>query len=107
MNSEKKPPGQDIFCTPENGVFLATKPYTELDTSQRKIRLVKLLPISRNGFIECELLPKTSLAEAQGNYSALSYGAGDARETNTIRLNGVECNVFANLRHALVQARLF
>ncbi|WAO93306.1 HET domain-containing protein [Fusarium falciforme] len=100
-------PGHDIFCTPENSNFLSGTPYSALDPTQREIRLLKVLPDSGSGFVECELLPSAPIAEVRGKYLALSYCAGDPRNTEIILVNGVKCNVFANLCHALTCARHF
>ncbi|KAF5647961.1 heterokaryon incompatibility 6 OR allele [Fusarium sp. NRRL 52700] len=96
-----EPPGHDIFCTPENSEFLSKVHYKELNASDREIRLLKILPSSRSGFIEYELLPNVKLADMHKQYLALSYCAGDARKTKPIMVNGARCNVFANLHHAL------
>ncbi|CAJ0550919.1 Ff.00g108490.m01.CDS01 [Fusarium sp. VM40] len=99
------PPGHDIFCTPENSEFLLKVPYQDLDATRREIRLLKILPDSGSGFIECELLPSISLHRVYKQYRALSYCAGDARNTKPILVNGARCNVFANLHHALTVVR--
>ncbi|KAF5692021.1 heterokaryon incompatibility 6 OR allele [Fusarium circinatum] len=96
-----EPPGHDIFCTPENSEFLSKVHYRDLNTSDREIRLLKILPNSGSGFIECELSPSVKLADVHKQYLALLYCAGDARNTKPILVNGVKCNVFANLHHAL------
>lgn len=103
----KNLPGHDIFCTPENSSFLSKVPYKTLDPTRREIRLLKVLPDSGSGFVECELLPSAPIAELRGKYLALSYCAGNARNTETILVNGAKCNVFANLCHALTCARHF
>ncbi|KAJ4267158.1 hypothetical protein NW762_003258 [Fusarium torreyae] len=100
-------PGHDIFCTPENSDFLSKVPYRELDATKREIRLLKILPDSGSGFVECELLPSVRLADVRKQYLALSYCAGDARNTKTIIVNGARCNVFANLHHALRAVRRY
>jgi hypothetical protein len=99
------PPGHDIFCTPENSEFLSKVPYQDLSATKREIRLLKILPDSGSGFIECELLPSISLYSAYKQYRALSYCAGDARNTKPVVVNGARCNVFANLHHALTVVR--
>ncbi|KAJ3462185.1 hypothetical protein MRS44_010738 [Fusarium solani] len=104
---DKSLPGHDIFCTPENSNFLSEAPYSALDPTQREIRLLKVLLDSGSGFVECELLPSARIAEVRGKYLALSYCAGDPRNTEIILVNGVKCNVFANLCHALACARHF
>ncbi|KAF5715388.1 heterokaryon incompatibility 6 OR allele [Fusarium mundagurra] len=100
-----EPPGHDIFCTPENSEFLSNVHYRDLNTSDREIRLLKILPNSGSRFIECELLPSVKLADVHKQYLALSYCAGDARNTKPIIVNGARCNVFANLHHALKTVR--
>ncbi|KAH6952975.1 heterokaryon incompatibility protein-domain-containing protein [Fusarium avenaceum] len=99
------PPGHDIFCTPENSEFLSKVPYQDLDATRREIRLLKILPDSGSGFIECELLPSISLHRVYKQYRALSYCAGDARNTKPVVVNGARCSVFANLHHALTVVR--
>jgi hypothetical protein len=42
-----------------------------------------------------------------GKYTTISYCAGDPKKTEVIVVNGVEFNAFANLGHALRQARHF
>lgn len=102
-----EPPGHDIFCTPENSEFLSKVHYRDLNTSEREIRLLKILPNSGSGFIECELLPSVKLADVHKQYLALSYCAGNARNTKPITVNGARCNVFANLHHALNTVRYY
>ena len=100
-----KPPGHDIFCTPENSDFVSKVPYHSLSKTDHEIRLLKILPDSGSGFVECELLPAVSLATVHNQYLALSYYAGSAKNTKPIKVNGVKSNVFANLHHALTIAR--
>ncbi|KAH7124215.1 heterokaryon incompatibility protein-domain-containing protein [Dactylonectria macrodidyma] len=100
-------PGHDIFWTPENSHFFSKISYSALNAARREIRLTRVLPDSGCGLIECELLHNVPLADVQGQYFALSYCAGDARRTDAILVNGIRCNVFANLRHALTVARQF
>ncbi|GKU03604.1 heterokaryon incompatibility protein or allele [Fusarium langsethiae] len=100
-------PGHDIFCTPENSDFVSKVPYQSLSTTEQEIRLLKILPDSGSGFVECELLPSVKLAEIQKQYLALSYCAGSAKNTRPIKVNGVRSNVFANLHHALMEARRY
>ncbi|KAF5564777.1 heterokaryon incompatibility 6 OR allele [Fusarium napiforme] len=103
--ASNEPPGHDIFCTPENSEFLSQVGYGDLNASAGEIRLLKILPNSGSRFIECELLPSVKLADVHEQYLALSYCAGDARNTKPILVNGARCNVFANLHHALKTAR--
>ncbi|KAJ4011115.1 hypothetical protein NW752_007351 [Fusarium irregulare] len=105
MSTTVKPPGHDIFCTPENSDFVSKVPYQTLSKSDQEIRLLKVLPNSGSGFVECELLPAMPLANIHKQYLALSYCAGSAKNTKPIKVNGVTSNVFANLHHALRTAR--
>jgi hypothetical protein len=100
-------PAHDIFGTPENDAFQSTKPYSALLRDRKEIRLLKVLPDNREGMIECILQQCKPLSEIKGQYTALSYCAGDPRTTKQIIVNGNTCNVFANLEHALHEARYF
>ncbi|RFN50725.1 heterokaryon incompatibility protein 6, or allele [Fusarium flagelliforme] len=104
-STASKPPGHDIFCTPENSDFVSKVPYQSLSKTDHEIRLLKILPDSGSGFVECELLPAVSLANVQKQYLALSYCAGSAKNTKPIKVNGANSNVFSNLHHALTCAR--
>lgn len=104
-STTSKPPGHDIFCTPDNSDFVSKVPYQSLSKTDHEIRLLKILPDSGSGFVECELLPAVSLATVHNQYLALSYCAGSAKNTKPIKVNGVNSNVFANLHHALTIAR--
>ncbi|KAF5632727.1 hypothetical protein F52700_6264 [Fusarium sp. NRRL 52700] len=99
-------PGLDIFKTPENSTFYSANLYQDLDKSKQEIRLIEISTKSAgDGVLECKLLPATLLSDARKQYLALSYCAGDPADTNEIMVNGVTCNIFANLHHALVLAR--
>jgi len=98
-------PGHDIFCTPNNDAFHSSSLYSELDVAQQEIRLVKLWPGTEDDIIECTLLPGAPLLDLQGRYTAPSYCAGSAKNTEPIVLNGTPFNVFANLAHALREVR--
>ncbi|CEI63264.1 hypothetical protein FVEN_g197 [Fusarium venenatum] len=99
------PPGHDIFCTPENSSFVHQTPYEPLNTAERDIRLLKVFPDSGLGIVKCDLLPSVKLADVENKYLALSYCAGSAKNTRYISVNGTCCNAFANLHHALMEAR--
>jgi hypothetical protein len=99
--------GDDIFHTPANDHFYSKTHYNKLNAQGKEIRLLKVLPDNGSSAIEYELVQGVLLADVQGQYSALSYCAGDARKTGTILVNGIRCNVFANLAHALVECRHF
>jgi len=107
LQSDGLQPGHDIFCTPNNDAFHASSLYSELDVAQQEIRLVKLWPGSGDDAIECTLLPGAPLLDLKGRYTAPSYCAGSAKNTEPIVLNGTTFNVFANLAHALREVRQF
>ncbi|KAI1036957.1 hypothetical protein LB505_011945 [Fusarium chuoi] len=101
-------PGLDIFKTPENTIFYSANLYQGLSKSKQEIRLIELsTQTGSHGIIECKLLPATLLTDARKQYLALSYCAGDPTDTKEILVNGVTCNIFANLHQALVLARRY
>jgi len=100
-------PAHDLFGTPENDSFQSTRPYSALVRDRKEIRLLQVLPDDREGMIDCILQQCKPLSEIKGRYTALSYCAGDPRITKKIIVNGTTCNVFANLEHALHEARHF
>ncbi|KAF5662033.1 hypothetical protein FCIRC_11638 [Fusarium circinatum] len=100
-------PGLDIFKTPENPIFYSASLYQSLDKSKQEIRLIELSTQTGSGILECKLLPAMQLVDAQNRYLALSYCAGDPTDTRDILVNGMRCNIFANLHHALVLARRY
>ncbi|KAG4275997.1 hypothetical protein FPRO04_08116 [Fusarium proliferatum] len=101
-------PGLDIFRTPENATFYSANLYQTLDKSNQEIRLIELsTQTGSDGILECKLLPAVLLADTRKQYLALSYCAGDPTDKKEIKVNGVPCNVFENLHHALVLARRY
>ena len=107
LQSDGLQPGHDIFCTPNNDAFHASSLYSELDVAQQEIRLIELWPGNGDDAIECTLLPGAPLRDLNGRYTAPSYCAGSAKNTEPIVLNGTTFNVFANLAHALREVRQF
>lgn len=100
-------PGHDIFSTPSNDDFYDAFAYDRMDAFKDEIRLLKVLPDHGGGSIECELQCNIPLSAIIGRYSALSYCAGDPTKTQSILVNGIRFQVFANLAHALAEARYF
>ncbi|EEU41666.1 uncharacterized protein NECHADRAFT_87610 [Fusarium vanettenii 77-13-4] len=92
---------QGIFATPENDSFHQLYTYSDLDSTAQDIRLIHVFQDEHCDLIQCEFLPQSSLQEAIGSYHTLSYCAGDPLETETVLLQGIKFNVFANLKHAL------
>lgn len=110
--AEKRPkPKHDNFFTPKNDKFYAHFQYVPLDRDQRCIRLLRIhapsIPDSKASPITCDLLDNLSLDAMNGKYVTLSYCAGDPTKTEVITINGLEFNAFANLGHAVRQARHF
>ncbi|KAF5542939.1 hypothetical protein FNAPI_9827 [Fusarium napiforme] len=104
--SRRPAPGLDIFKTPENTTFYSANLYQSLNKSNQEIRLIEIsTQTGDDGILECKLLPATLLTDARKQYLALSYCAGDSTDTKEILVNGVSCNIFANLHHALTLAR--
>jgi hypothetical protein len=102
-------PCYDNFYSPENRTFYAQKPYQPLSSSHRQLRLLKLLSpsISEEHTLSFQLLDQVPLEEAQENYTALSYCAGDPKKTAPILVNGITFNAFANLGLALEEAVVY
>lgn len=111
MKVELEAPGatEDIFCTPENNKYYSELRYKPLDEKGKEIRLIKVLPDNGSscGEIQCELLQNIPLDHVRNKFTALSYCAGSAQNTKTLVVNGIECNIFANLHHALLECRHF
>jgi hypothetical protein len=83
-------PGYNIFSTPEDTDFYSSNTYITLNMSQQEIRLLKIWPDDKYGFINCELLPDCRLIDVRGAYGALPYCAGDLWVTDVILVNRVK-----------------
>jgi hypothetical protein len=82
--------------------------YTHLDKNRTEIRLLRIHLVEDDSQpIHCNLLPPQLINDVKGNYSALSYCSGDLKNTDTVFVDLVPCNVFANLAHALRESRHF
>ncbi|KAL2672643.1 hypothetical protein Neosp_013357 [[Neocosmospora] mangrovei] len=95
------PPSQGVFATPENDAFYNLYSYSDLNSTVQGIRLIHIFKDEHCDLIQCEFLPQSSLREASGRYHTISYCAGDPLRTETVLLQGIKFNVFANLNHAL------
>jgi hypothetical protein len=112
----------DNFYTPSNETFYKARPYTRLDRRRREIRLLRVFPkkpafhhykdnpqwnidhiknLEANQSILACRMENTALTRVDGNYSTLSYCAGDPKNTAVILVNGIPFNAFANLEHAI------
>lgn len=103
MSRATPSPDHAIFPTPENKAFQLSNPYRKLDTNRKEIRLLRFITEDDEGQLSFEMLQNLPLSDVRGSYTAISYCAGSAADTEVIRVNGVECNVFARLHHALQQ----
>jgi hypothetical protein len=99
------------FYTPSNRTFYNNFQYATLNPSDRRVRLLHIHPHGAdeddNATIKCDLIDDVSLEEYAGKFTTISYCAGDPNNTEIVLVNGVRFNAFANLSHALRQARHF
>jgi Heterokaryon incompatibility protein (HET) len=95
----------DNFYTPANKPFYTSGQYHDLDYTKREIRLLEFLPSTQSGPLQLRIVGHCSINDSGVDlkYCAISYYAGDARNSMVILVNGIEFNVFANLEHALRQ----
>ncbi|KAF2679913.1 hypothetical protein K458DRAFT_282360, partial [Lentithecium fluviatile CBS 122367] len=89
------------FYSPANYDFYSKRPYLPLDKSKRSIRLLKVIHHDDAGYFRCELTDEIPLPDAHGTYTAVSYCAGNPKNTRAIEVNGIKFNAFANLVIAL------
>jgi hypothetical protein len=101
----------DNFYTPGNREFYDSFKYADLPKNQHRIRLIRIHPLAPGAddstTIQCDLLDDISLQEYTEKFTTVSYCAGDPKKTETILIDGLSFNAFANLGHALRQARHF
>jgi len=104
-------PQYDNFYTPQNSEFYSKFQYMNLESEQHRIRLLRIQPIGpgedNSSRIKCEVVDNQSLAAIRGQFTTISYCAGDPKKTERILVNGLKFNAFSNLGHALRQARHF
>jgi hypothetical protein len=111
LEAEKPEAQYDSFYSPQNHTFYNSFEYAILKPSDLHIRLLRIYPHEANeddnATIKCDLIDDVSLEEYTGKFTTISYCAGDPKNTETVLVNGVQFNAFANLGHALRQARHF
>lgn len=99
----------DNFYTPKNDRFYAQFHYSPLNELKKCIRLLRVHRADarddKTSPIRCDLLDNVALHDMKGKYITLSYCAGDPRKNEIISINGLDFNAFANLGHAIRQAR--
>jgi hypothetical protein len=111
----QSPPSEDKydnFYTPGNRDFYSKHIYEKLDTTQPRIRLLRMTPLpsgcdNNSTPLNFELLQNVLIADVKGKYTTLSYCAGDPKATKEVIVNGAVFNVFGNLHHALGQVRRY
>ncbi|KAF5700747.1 heterokaryon incompatibility 6 OR allele [Fusarium mundagurra] len=96
----------DNFYSPRNDEFYRQSPYKSLDRANHELRLIRLFPGSRGDPLECELVDNLKLDDVRSEYIAISYYAGDPRDTDLISVNGIQFNAFATLANAVRDIRL-
>jgi hypothetical protein len=97
---------EDNFYTPFNQEFYARNSYSNLDASKHEIRLLELLPVKDDEPLSAKLISPFFLSSdsaTRPRYCAVSYFAGNHKETEVVHVNGIRFNAFANLAHALRQ----
>lgn len=96
----------DNFYSPSNREFYSSNQYSDLDASKQEIRLLELLAAQDDEPLKLILSSPVSLSPKHNtipSYCAISYFAGDHKETIKIFVNGIRFNAFANLAYALRQ----
>lgn len=98
-------PHYDSFYSPSNNLFYGSNQYPDLDTTKDEIRLITLLAGNKDEPLECYLISNLVLLGVKWTYKAISYCAGDPKNTTTILINEIPFNIFANLGDALPRIR--
>ncbi|KAK5124827.1 hypothetical protein LTR85_001540 [Meristemomyces frigidus] len=93
------------FFSPQNVAFYASAVYTSLDHKRQEIRLLEVLPGSKLDQLHCNLAAPIPLEDASGRYEAVSYCAGNPKDTVCVTVNGLDFNIFASLNQALHRLR--
>lgn len=91
----------DNFFSPINYEFYKSFKYCSLDKSNRSIRLLHVSKDPDTGRRSFALTEERSLSDARDTYTAISYCAGDAKNTRELLVNGIRFNAFANLARAI------
>lgn len=91
----------DNFYSPANFAFYAECPYQPLPTVPYYIRLLNVTRDAVDNTFHCELTGGIPLREVVGNYTAISYCAGDPKNTRKSMVDGLPFNAFANLVQAI------
>ncbi|ETS75718.1 hypothetical protein PFICI_12662 [Pestalotiopsis fici W106-1] len=87
-----------------NEITTQTYTYDGLSRGSSSLRLMEILPGTRQEDLACRLY-ETTLDESTGSYAALSYVWGDGAETTPIQINNKTMDIGINLRTALFNLR--
>ncbi|KAF2823037.1 hypothetical protein CC86DRAFT_409809 [Ophiobolus disseminans] len=96
----KTAPPTDNFYSPSNSAFYSHRPYQSLDKTCCTIRLLRVTK-DANGELQCQLADGIPMTTAYDTYTAISYCAGDPKNTRSVLVNGLSFNAFANLAIAI------
>lgn len=100
-DSKTKKAKTDNFYSPANFAFYSKCPYRPLPPVPYHIRLLNVTRDAVKNTFHYELTEGFALREITGNYTAISYCAGDSKDTRELMINGLPFNAFANLVQAI------
>jgi hypothetical protein len=98
---ETKQPTTDNFYSPANFAFYEKYPYQPLPSVPYHIRVLNVTRDVENKTFHCELTEGIPLREITGIFTAVSYCAGDPKNTRELMVDGLSFNAFANLVQAI------
>lgn len=92
---------KDTFYSPINYTFYKRQPYQSLNKIGKGVRLLQVTQAQLGAERVFTLMDEVPLAGARNTYTAISYCAGDPFKTQSLLVNGIRFNAFANLGHAI------
>jgi hypothetical protein len=96
-------PPPDNFYSPRNYAFYAQHPYQPLEESSRSIRLLQVQLDVESDALNSHFTDWISLEKSRRTYTAISYCAGDPKDTHPMHVNRLEFNAFSNLARAIAE----
>ncbi|EQB55400.1 heterokaryon incompatibility protein [Colletotrichum gloeosporioides Cg-14] len=100
--SAESPPYTN-FHTPENAEFYAKFEYKSLHKDYEEIRLLEINPSNSEHRDHYRMSQPVPLGVA-GTYCVISYYSGKPTETESVWIDGVKMNIFANLADGMAAA---
>lgn len=94
-------PKRTTSIPPLNHSFYARQPYRPLDKFNRSIRILQVSRDSITGERLYTLTEERPLFEARDKYTAISYCAGEPKDTRELLVDGSKFNAFASLARAI------